>query len=509
MRTLWIFLGCFLVFGQAHAGWVPVATVNEKTPGHLCDVDDNGLDLFCGGNNPQLMANGGISSTSISTTVINFEGVTATSVLGAGGNFIVSGTTSVSASNAGTIKFATAGSERMVIDGTGNVGIGTNSPIAAMHVQDASSSLVFAQGRIELARNESVSPNSGGLIDLKKDSSDDTRVRLAYKEDLGTGSSKGFVISLDQDGGTYDAANRFSILDNGNVGIGTLNSQAPLEILSSRDLGANEQMDDYATLDVQSGTAGVGIGQVNGTPAIFGYGTGTAFNLVLNPNDGNVGIGTGSPASKFHVRNGNTSARFTLTDGSQSTLWLIDESSGKIWQYKYHMNGNRLSIMHNDGSQWFEYLSVLDSNGYVGIDDPSPDYKLDVNGTAYATGAAGALSDRRHKKAIKDLPVKGLETITKLRPVQFAWKDPQDAGMEGAQFGFIAQEVEEVLPQVILTQDDEQQTKGMKPTALIPVLTKAIQELKTENEALKAEKDAEINALKAEMREMKQMLEAR
>jgi len=129
-----VFLSCFLVFGQAHAGWVPVATVNEKTPGHLCDVDDNGLDLFCGGNNPQLMANGGISSTSISTTVINFEGVTATSVLGAGGNFIVSGTTSVSASNAGTIKFATAGSERVVIDGNGRVGIGEISPTVELEV---------------------------------------------------------------------------------------------------------------------------------------------------------------------------------------------------------------------------------------------------------------------------------------------------------------------------------------------------------------------------------------
>jgi len=39
MRThhmfLAIFLGCFLVCGQVHAGWVPVATVNEKTPGGI------------------------------------------------------------------------------------------------------------------------------------------------------------------------------------------------------------------------------------------------------------------------------------------------------------------------------------------------------------------------------------------------------------------------------------------------------------------------------------------
>ena len=47
--------------------------------------------------------------------------------------------------------------------------------------------------------------------------------------------------------------------------------------------------------------------------------------------------------------------------------------------------------------------------------------------------------------------------------------------------GFIAQEVEEVLPEVILTQDNEEQTKGLKYNALIPILTKAIQEPETQN----------------------------
>jgi len=363
MRTLWILLGCFLVFGQAHAGWVPVATVNEKTPGHLCDVDDHGLDLFCGGNNPQLMANGGISSTSISTTVINFEGVTATSVLGAGGNFIVSGTTSVSASNAGTIKFATAGSERMVIDGTGNVGIGTNSPNALLEVNG---------GAVRASRG-------GAAIDQ-------------YLEIINNDASGGFIRGLSREA-----------------------NKKPLYIE-------------------------------------------------------NVHNGSGSPAGKLPI------------------LFRSGPASSPI-----------------------EHMRIAE-NGNVGIGDITPDYKLDVDGTAYATGAAGALSDRRHKKAIEDLPVKGLETIRKLRPVQFQWKDPQDAGMEGAQFGFIAQEVEEVLPQVILTQDDEEQTKGMKPTALIPVLTKAIQEQNAEIIALKDQlnaQKAQNAAFRQELDSLKQMLEAR
>lgn len=52
--------------------------------------------------------------------------------------------------------------------------------------------------------------------------------------------------------------------------------------------------------------------------------------------------------------------------------------------------------------------------------------------------------------------------------------------------GFIAQEVEEVLSEAVLTQDNEEQTKGLKYNTLVPVLTKAIQELEAQNEALRA-----------------------
>ena len=74
--------------------------------------------------------------------------------------------------------------------------------------------------------------------------------------------------------------------------------------------------------------------------------------------------------------------------------------------------------------------------------------------------------------------------------------------MEGTQLGFIAQEVEEVLPEAVLTQDNEEQTKGLKYNALIPLLTKAIQELEAQNEALKAEN----SSLKEEIEQIKEVV---
>ena len=126
----------------------------------------------------------------------------------------------------------------------------------------------------------------------------------------------------------------------------------------------------------------------------------------------------------------------------------------------------------------------ISTSGNVGIGTTSPSYLLHVNGTAYATGAAGALSDIRHKKNVAALKDGALNTIIKLRPVTFQWKDPKDDGMKGEQIGFIAQEVEKFLPFVVLTQNDADKTKGLKYNELIPVLTKALQELEIANHKL-------------------------
>lgn len=77
-----------------------------------------------------------------------------------------------------------------------------------------------------------------------------------------------------------------------------------------------------------------------------------------------------------------------------------------------------------------ELLRITNS-GDVGIGTSSPSYKLHVNGTAYATGAAGALSDYRHKTNISDITFDAVEVINQLRPVSFEWKEPQDIGMGG------------------------------------------------------------------------------
>ncbi|MGC6479293.1 MAG: tail fiber domain-containing protein [Flavobacteriaceae bacterium] len=80
-------------------------------------------------------------------------------------------------------------------------------------------------------------------------------------------------------------------------------------------------------------------------------------------------------------------------------------------------------------------------------------------------------SDRRLKQNIIQLPY-GLETVQALNPVQFEWK--KNTGQ--THLGFIAQDIQKVIPEIIVQGKDEQQLLMMRQASLIPVLTKAIQE---------------------------------
>ncbi len=152
----------------------------------------------------------------------------------------------------------------------------------------------------------------------------------------------------------------------------------------------------------------------------------------------------------------------------------------------------------------------LTSQGYLGIATSSPSYPLYVNGTAYASGAAGALSDVRHKTNVTALEDGAIQKVMQLHPVTFFWKDPKDDGMRGQQIGFIAQDVEKILPSVVLTQNNAEKTKGLKYDELIPVLAKALQEQEEEIVALKGmnrDQATEVMELRTRLSELQRKVD--
>jgi len=95
-------------------------------------------------------------------------------------------------------------------------------------------------------------------------------------------------------------------------------------------------------------------------------------------------------------------------------------------------------------------------------------------------------SDKRLKKNIKNLNY-GLDAIMKLRPVSYAWKKEVDADKANS-LGFIAQEVEKVIPELVTESEtifDDKKAKGIDYVKMVAVLTKAVQEQQKQIDELK------------------------
>jgi hypothetical protein len=99
-------------------------------------------------------------------------------------------------------------------------------------------------------------------------------------------------------------------------------------------------------------------------------------------------------------------------------------------------------------------------------------------------------SDRRAKTNIVPLDT-SLGKIMKLKPVSYNWKDPKGgvkmlkSGTAKTDLGFVAQDVEQVIPDAVFT--DDQGRKLLNYPAIVSVLTKSVQELTRQVEALKVQ----------------------
>jgi hypothetical protein len=162
---------------------------------------------------------------------------------------------------------------------------------------------------------------------------------------------------------------------------------------------------------------------------------------------GLTNVTTGLAVTSNAVVTGNVTADYFVGDGSN----LTGISGGS-------------SVWTASGS------SIYYNSGNVGIGATNPLYKLDVDGSIYASGDVIMFSDERKKTNIEVIP-NALEKVLQLRGVTFEKMDDGNRRHSG----IIAQEVEKVLPEVVYIAED-----GMKSVAygnMIGLLIEAIKEL--------------------------------
>jgi hypothetical protein len=149
--------------------------------------------------------------------------------------------------------------------------------------------------------------------------------------------------------------------------------------------------------------------------------------------------------------------------------------SGTTWQV-YAFTAPGTSLNNDVATNVTQYLGM--SRNTTGAWDAAyiATTKLYFNpstGTLNSTDY-NSLSDLRLKENVLSI-TNAISILDKVRPVEFSWKED---GRKA--FGVIAQELEEVLPQMVATNSDND-IKSVSYTQLIPVLVQAIKELKERN----------------------------
>jgi hypothetical protein len=92
-------------------------------------------------------------------------------------------------------------------------------------------------------------------------------------------------------------------------------------------------------------------------------------------------------------------------------------------------------------------IITITSKPQVGINDETPGYMLDVNGSFRAYGVTDSNSDRRIKENIIDIDdASALDIIRLMKPKRYDYIDKKGRGTASRVWGFIAQEVKEILP---------------------------------------------------------------
>jgi hypothetical protein len=114
--------------------------------------------------------------------------------------------------------------------------------------------------------------------------------------------------------------------------------------------------------------------------------------------------------------------------------------------------------------------------------------RLQVAGDIIANSIAGS-SDARFKTNIT--PIENpLQKVLQLRGVNFDWKTtefPARSFSENRSVGFIAQEVEKVLPEVVQTEKNAEGYKSVQYDKVVALLVEAIKDQQKQIDSLKAE----------------------
>lgn len=214
--------------------------------------------------------------------------------------------------------------------------------------------------------------------------------------------------------------------------------------------------------------------------------------------NGNVGIGITDPTTKMHIKSNSTVTKPHIKIEEQGNDYARLELTNTVSNAVWHVAGLTNNSPGNSFLNFYFRSAAGVAKNLMAIRG---------DGNVYVDGSLAHSSDIRLKKDIEDLPY-GLTEILQLDPKIYGWKDGRNAG--SMSLGLIAQAVQTIIPEIVHEGADSEKTLSLSYTELLPVLIKAVQELKAENDSLKSElKSLAVNIenMNSDFSELKDQIE--
>jgi hypothetical protein len=286
-----------------------------------------------------------------------------------------------------TVTVETAGSERMRVTSTGNVGIGTSSPSDRLSVN---SKIGFPnQGGLNFRNGDSLT-----LGDIEFPELTTGAANIRFFRATNTTGVKRVIFHRGDLSATIDVQigvdGTNTYFNSGNVGIGTTTPGSKLDVAG--DITIADKI-------IHSGDTDTAIRfPANDTVTVE---TANSERMRIT-STGDVGIGTSNPQRKLHIADTAPTIVFQETDqATDESRWRVymgnsdflvdtinDAFSAAEPAYKI-IRGDGIAVSAHTWSTANSERMRITSTGNVGINESAPDYKLDVNGTfGFSPGAS-------------------------------------------------------------------------------------------------------------------------
>jgi trimeric autotransporter adhesin len=421
--------------------------------------------------------------------------------------------------NNGVFKITNSGGTNeyfRVSQSNGYLGLGTSSPTANLTVLRGGTVVTPGYGTTLLVQNNATTisnsrigiisgSDSYGMIDFG-DADAVEEGGIEYWHSLNMLSFR-----------TNNTQHRMVISSSGNVGIGTTSPTEKLEVNGNITVGSAT---DVVKANRIYGIAGdFYIHGSSNSFKVIGSGGTSDVKLTVDGLNGGVGIGTTTPNKLLQIYSTAGASMSVQTNSVADTAsWIylgndVDNTVAGIGlgTSGYTRYGGAYSLnIYNRVSAPITFLTDasekmrITSSGNVGIGTTTPDNKLVVyNGSTtgrYTTTGWTHSSDIRLKHDVITLN-SSLQKVKQLRGVSFKFNNDPAAQ---TQIGFIAQEVEKVYPEVVVTGDDGY--KSVAYSNLVAALVEAMKEQQKEIEQLKNQLSSSLTA-NSETSELKSQVE--